>query len=74
MIRLRIVMHLKSVKFNYKYALKIPKFALKNSKKSTTNVKTIKIKSIFLQKVKKISKCACQKVFSRLVNWLKKIH
>jgi hypothetical protein len=53
MIRIQIVMHLKSVKYECKYALKIPKFALKNSETSTTNVKTIKIKSIFLQKAKK---------------------
>jgi len=43
-------MHLKSVKYACKYALKTPKYALKNSKTSTTKVKTIKNKSIFFTK------------------------
>ncbi len=52
-------MHLKSVKYACKYALKTAKictktlkYALKNSKTSTTKVKTIKIRAYFLQKVK----------------------
>ncbi len=50
-------MHLKSVKYACKYALKTvkictktPKYALKNSKTYTTKVKTIKNKSIFFTK------------------------
>jgi len=50
--RLLIVMHLKSVKYALKTTAKIftktPKYALKNSKTSTTKVKDIKKEHIFL--------------------------
>jgi len=52
--------------------LKLPKYALKNSKTSTTKVKTIKNKSIFFStRTNFLIKCMCQKVFSIPVKWLK---
>jgi len=50
--RLQIVMHLKGVKYACKYALKASKYALKTPKTPTTNIKIVKNKTIFLQKVK----------------------
>jgi len=64
-------MHLKSVKYACKYALKTPKCALKNPKISTTNIKTIKNKNIFSQRSNFFTNVHANKTFFRPVRWLK---